>query len=79
MANYKTVYTEVEVEVNLQEFDTEDLVEELEDRGYRCKTTDVVDDDHRAVLEKIWLNRREGKDYQQQLDQLIYDVLGKVV
>ena len=30
---YKTVYTEVEVEVNLTDFETEDLIEELEDRG----------------------------------------------
>jgi hypothetical protein len=30
---YKTVYTEVEVDVDLGDFDTDDLLEELESRG----------------------------------------------
>jgi len=30
---YKTIYTEVEVDVDLSEFDTDDLVEELKSRG----------------------------------------------
>jgi|TARA_B110000503_G_scaffold51779_1_gene83475 hypothetical protein len=30
---YKTVYTEVEVEVDISDFDTEDLLDELESRG----------------------------------------------
>ena len=30
---YKTVYTEVEVDVDLGEFDTADLIDELEERG----------------------------------------------
>jgi translation initiation factor 1 (eIF-1/SUI1) len=29
---YKTIYTEVEVDVDISEFDTEDLIEELESR-----------------------------------------------
>ena len=32
---YKTVYTEVEVDVDLGDFDTEDLVEELESRIWK--------------------------------------------
>jgi hypothetical protein len=30
---YKRIYTEVEVDVDLGDFDTEDLLEELESRG----------------------------------------------
>jgi hypothetical protein len=30
---YKTIYTEVEVDVDLSDFDTDDLLEELESRG----------------------------------------------
>ncbi len=78
MANYKTVHTEVEVEVNLEDFDTDDLIEEVEDRGYKCTVTNFDNAPH-GILEKIFLKRREGKDYQQELDQLIYDVLGKIV
>ena len=29
---YKTIYTEVEVDVDLSEFETDDLIEELESR-----------------------------------------------
>jgi hypothetical protein len=76
---YKTVYTEVEVDVDLAEFDTDDLIEELESRGLDYNTNGVDGDDMRAVLERIWLNRRQGQDYQHELDQLIYGVLGKVV
>ncbi len=79
MANYKTIYTEVQVDVDLQEFDTDDLIEELESRGSGYNTNGVDADEMRQVLEKIWLNRREGKDYQRELDQLIYGVLGKIV
>lgn len=74
-----TVYTEVEVDINLTDFDTDDLVEELENRGYDYNTRGVDPDEMREVLTRIWQNRRTGKDYQCELDQLIYGVLGKVI
>lgn len=76
---YKTVYTEVEVDVDLSEFDTDDLIEELESRGLDYNTNGVDGDEMRLMLEQIWQKRRTGKDYQSQLDQLIYGVLGKVL
>ena len=77
--NYRTIYKEVEVDVDLTDFDTEDLVDELESRGYDYNTNGVDGDDMRVILEKIWLNRRQGQDYQRELNQLIYGVLGKVI
>lgn len=72
-----TVYTEVEVDVDLDDFDTEDLKDELERRGELAPDADVSAKD---VLTAIWLKRRVGNDnYQAELDQLIYHVLGKVV
>jgi hypothetical protein len=74
---YKTICTEVEVDVDLGDFDTEDLREELESRGelpveYGGNATEL--------LQAIWLKRRVGRtDYQQELDQLIYAGLGRVV
>jgi hypothetical protein len=69
-----------DVDVDLEEFDTYELLEELEKRGmdYNSK---YVDSDHmRELLETIWLKRRNGNvNYQSELDQLIYGVLGKVV
>jgi hypothetical protein len=69
------VYTEVEVDVSLEDFDTADLIEELENRG----SGSVDYGDGRELLEKIYLLRREGKDYQRELDELIYSGLGRIV
>ena len=74
---YRTITTEVEVDVDLGDFDTEDLLEELESRGEL-----PVDSRYNAkdLLEAIWLKRRMGcTDYQTELDQLIYAGLGKVI
>jgi len=72
---YKTIYTEVEVDVDLADFDTDDLVEELESRG--AGTTDYGDG--RELLTAIWLKRRQGQDYQTELSQLIYNGIGKII
>ena len=74
---YKTVYTEVEVDVDLGEFDTEDLLEELESRGALPVNSNY---DAKDLLTAIWLKRRMGRvDYQTELDQLIYAGLGHVI
>jgi hypothetical protein len=77
MSKYKTVYTEVEVEVDLTDFETEDLIEELEDRGQGMNGTGIYDS--KELVEQIWMLRRNGKDYQRQLDDLIYNVTGRIV
>ena len=77
MSRYRYVTTEVEID--LSDFETDDLIEELENRGYDYNTKGVDADEMRGLLEKVWLNRRTGKDYQNELDKLIYGVLGKVV
>jgi hypothetical protein len=70
-----TIYKEVEVDVELEDFETDELVEELERRG--CGTVDHGDG--KEVLEAIYQKRRLGKDYQQELDQLIWLGLGKII
>jgi len=75
MSRLKTIYTEVEVDVSLEDFDTADLIEELENRG----SGSVDYGDGRELLEKIYLLRRIGKDYQVELDALIYSGLGRIV
>jgi hypothetical protein len=72
---YKTVYKEVEVDVELDDFDTDDLIEELERRG-----TGTLDyGNGTEVLRSIYEKRRLGQDYQQELDELIWLGLGKVL
>jgi len=73
----KTVYTEVEVDVDISYFETEDLLDELASRGSLPAEADF---DAKELLESIWMKRRQGKDnYQEELDCLIYSVLGKIV
>jgi hypothetical protein len=72
---YKTIYTEVEVDVDLSEFETDDLIEELESRG--SGTLDYGDG--KEVLQIIYEKRRLGLDYQTELDQLIWLGLGRFV
>ena len=80
MSRYKTVYKEVDVEVDMSDFDTDELIEELENRGRDYNTRGVDADEMRLLLEAIWHKRRLGNpDYQTELDRLIYGVLGKIV
>jgi len=72
---YKTICTEVEVDVNLSDFDTEDLIEELESRGSGVSEYG----DGKEILQIIHEKRRLGKDYQTELDQLIWAGLGKFI
>lgn len=53
---YKTITTEVDVDVDLSDFDTEDLVEELKERG-----TQGVSFGDAETLTKIWRHDREGR------------------
>ena len=72
---YKTMYKEVEVDVDLSDFDTEGLIDELESRG--AGTGEFGDG--KELLQVIYENRRLGKDYQTELDQLIWLGLGRIV
>jgi hypothetical protein len=71
-----TVYTEVEVDVDLNDFDTDDLVEELESRGMGFE---VASETGTELLTTIYQKRRLGQDYQRELDDLIYLGIGKIV
>lgn len=70
-----TVYKDVEFDVELDDFDTEDLVEELESRG--AGTMDYADG--RELLEAIYQKHRTGQDYSEELRNLIYHGLGKIL
>jgi hypothetical protein len=71
------IYKEVELDVDLSDFETDDLIEELEERGELPSSTGLYDSTQ--LIEQIWMLRRNGQDYQRQLDNLIYQVTGHVV
>ena len=59
----KTIYTKVEVDVDLSDFETDDLIEELESRG-----SGVMDyGGGKEVLQSIDEKRRLAQNYQTEL------------
>lgn len=76
---YITTSVDVDVDDVLEELDDQDLLDELERRGLDMNTQFVDGDTMRELLTSIWLNRRLGKDFSKQLDDLIYYGLGKVI
>ena len=67
------MYITTEVDIDISEFDTDDLIEELKSRD-----SDYVYGKD-GLMEKIWILRREGRDYQAVLDELIYNTIGKII
>jgi len=65
--------TYITVDVDLSDFDTEDLVEELESRG------EFPSEQTNPLVNVIYEKRRLGQDYQTELDQLIYEVTGRIL
>lgn len=79
MGGTVTASVEVYVDDVLDEVDDDELIEELERRGLDMNSKYVDGDEMRHLLTAIWLKRRVGADYQQELDQMIYYGLGKVL
>lgn len=69
---YRTITAEVDVDIDLTDFETDELIEELENRGH------MVDNNSKSLVFIIYQKRRIGKDYQSELDSLIYSVLGEI-
>jgi hypothetical protein len=72
-------YVSVDVEIELDEFDDDELIEELERRGLDYNTTGVDADEARVMLETVHQLRRTGQNHDAALDQLIYYVLGRIL
>ena len=62
MSRYKTVYTEVEVDVDLSDFDTDDLIEELESRGELLITSKPYD--NKELVEQNVRYKKQTQKYQ---------------
>ena len=63
--------TYITVDVDLSDFDTDDLIEELELRG------EIPSENKDPLVNAIYEKRRLGQDYQTELDALIYEVTGR--
>lgn len=68
-----SIYQKVEVEFDLADIDTEDLINELKTRTeYNWNT------DNDLLIQKIYEQRKMGKSFDAELDQLIYEVIGRM-
>lgn len=66
------IYTEVEVDVDLADFDTDDLIDEINRRN-KTSSTSMQDQ-----ITKIYELKRTNKSYEEELDILIYNVIGRM-
>jgi hypothetical protein len=64
------------VDVDLDDFSDEDLIDEMERRGLGAE---VDESTATELITQIYQKRRLGKDYQTELEQLIYQTIGKIV
>lgn len=73
------MYITVDIDLDevLPELSTEDLIEELRNRDEEVYEFDSSDIDH--LVTAIWLKKRVGVGYTEELDELIYRVIGKIV
>jgi hypothetical protein len=70
------VVTEVEVDVNLEEFSDEEIIEEFELRMLGDSSQMSI---FKSVLTEIYQLRRLGKSYENELNKMICDALGVVI
>ena len=76
MGRYTTVEKWIDIDVDLEDFDDEDLIEELERRG---KDMSYTFGESEELIDKIYHARRQGKPYEHLLDQYLYIKTGRAV
>ena len=74
-----TIYTEVEVDVDLDSFSDDDLLDEVERRGLDLETAHATGNTGTGLVSAIYYKRRQGQDYQRELDELIYATIGRIL
>lgn len=72
---YKTIYTEVDVDIDMNEFTDEELMDELAERGLISESYGNSDD----LIDKIYHLRRQGRPYEKELDAYLYKMTGRAI
>lgn len=70
-----TVDTCVDVDIDWEDLDTNDMIEELE----RRKAIPAMSEFPDLLLERIYFKRKSGENFNKDLDDLIYNVIGRIV
>lgn len=71
-------YVTVDVDVDLYMFSTDDLIDELENRGDYAASSEKFEM-IREIVERIYWNEMVGKPIELEIRQLCYEVMGKIV
>ena len=64
----------IDVDVDLEDFDTEDLKDELKRRNESVADYGYTNDLIRALYEK----RRAGQNFDYELDEILYQTIGRI-
>jgi hypothetical protein len=64
----------IEINVDLDDFSDDDIREEAIDRGLFNSDYGI-----NQLIRSLYEKRRLGKDYQSELDKIIYETIGKIV
>jgi hypothetical protein len=64
----------IEIDVDLKDFSDDDIYDEAIDRGLFNSDYGI----NQLIIE-LYQKRRLGKDYQSELDKIIYETIGKIV
>jgi hypothetical protein len=76
MVRYVSVEKYVDIEIDMDDFEDDDILEEMERRGLG---TVASPDDNLELLRSIFQKRRTGQAFDSELDQLIYNSLGRII
>ena len=79
MSRYITISREVDVDIDMEDFDTDELVLELERRKIKGTFEQSLTFEATTLLTTIFNKRRAGRDYQTELDELIYQGIGRIL
>jgi hypothetical protein len=66
------------VEIDLDSFSDEDIRDEAIYRGL-FNDPDNLETEFNQLITELYEKRRLGKDYQSELDKIIYDTIGKII
>jgi hypothetical protein len=64
----------IEIDVELNDFSDDDIREEAIARNLFSAEDDIA-----LLVTELYQKRRLGKDYQAELDKIIYETIGKIV
>jgi hypothetical protein len=67
------------IHVDLDAFSDEDILDEVDSRGLTIDGEDSIDYGINQLIIALYEKRRLGKDYQSELDKIIYETIGKIV